>query len=112
MSKIIFTFSRRLIIYSPMVLGWGGHTYDMKVFTCIWNRLASHGYSIFFPMTSIIIPCTCVSFFYIRIYVFVKKSKARVFEASSSPLSKIEAKKAIYFTKSIFISFITLFVCW
>lgn len=40
---------------------------------CVWNRLASRSYSIFFPMLNIIIPCIIVLILYSRIFIFMPK---------------------------------------
>ncbi|RNA21626.1 melatonin receptor type 1B-B-like [Brachionus plicatilis] len=40
-----------ILVDLPNFTGWGGHYYDSKTISCIWNRLKSHSYSIFFPTT-------------------------------------------------------------
>ena len=49
-----------VLIDVPNLTGWGGHFYDPKTLNCVWDRLASQSYSIFFPMSSIVIPCIII----------------------------------------------------
>nr|QVK45856.1 G protein-coupled receptor [Proales similis] len=91
----------------PNVLGWGGHYYDLKTLNCVWNRLASQSYSIFFPMSSIIIPCVCIFFCYLKIFMFASKIKNRVAGSHKSDL-----KRSLKIAKGLFASFMLFTVCW
>nr|QVK45857.1 G protein-coupled receptor [Proales similis] len=92
----------------PNLTGWGGHYYDEKSLVCVWNRLASQSYSIFFPMSSIIIPSILILYFYIRIFVFASMASKR----AASQQSKKEFKKSLKIAFGLFASFMLFFVCW
>ena len=85
--------------------GWGGHAYDNKTLNCMWNRLASQSYSIFFPMSSIIIPCLLILFCYTRIGSFVIRSKQRVLKSK-------RFRSTLRVTKGLFASFFLFTICW
>ena len=98
-----------LAINLPMVFGWADYFYDPKSLNCIWNRLASQSYSIFFPMSSIVIPCCLILFFYIRIFVFANKNKLKV----SATHSKVkDLSKSLKIAKGLFGSFMLFTLCW
>ena len=45
----------------PNFLGWGGHFYDRKNHSCIWNRMASRSYTMFVTVGLMVVPlCTMV----------------------------------------------------
>lgn len=90
----------------PNFLGWGGHFFDIKAASCMWNRLANHSYSIFFPVAAIFIPCIIIMILYIKIFVFAYKSKKKIFEKSDS------LAKSLAIAKSLFLSFFLFFICW
>ena len=93
-------------------VGWGGHIYDLKLFTCVWNRLASQSYTIFFPVIVIILPCCCVFVCYFKIYLVVRKSKNRIRDlAGKLCKSKTESKDSIRLAKSLFMGFFLFVLC-
>lgn len=90
------------------IFEWGGHYFDAKTLNCVWNRLASHSFSIFFPMSSIIIPCVCILFCYIRIFMFASNSKV----SRALPTKKKEFSRSIRIAKGLFASFLLYSICW
>ncbi len=93
----------------------------------MWNRLASHSYSIFFPMSSIVIPCICILFCYIRIFIFARKAKARVAQGAhdlsgtvkithgsgkKGRKSNDDFKRSLKLAKGLFASFLLFTICW
>ena len=105
------SWSIGVLITLPDILGWGGLGYDKKTLSCLWNRLASHGYSLFFPLTSIITPCVVILILYTRIFIFIFQSKLRV-SGFEEKKRKGELKAAIKTTKVLFISFLIFVACW
>ena len=85
--------------------GWGGHYYDEKTLSCLWNRLASQSYSIFFPMSSIIVPCLAILYCYVRIFIYSHRSKVRSHATNN-------INQSLRLAKGLFISFMLFFVCW
>ena len=98
-----------LAINIPNVVGWGGYYYDEKTLNCVWDRLASQSYSIFFPMSSIVTPCICILFFYVRIFVFASKTKLKVTTTNSKTR---DLSKSLRIAKGLFASFVSFTVCW
>ncbi len=95
-----------VLIDLPNFLGWGGFYYDTKSFTCVWNRLASESYSIFFPMSSIVIPCCCIFFFYLRIFFFASSNIGKIKTSGDSQ------NKSLRIAKGLFASFLLFTICW
>ena len=86
--------------------GWSNHYYDHKTLNCMWNRLASQSYSIFFPMTSIIAPCCIILFLYIKIFIYAVRVKSKV--NTNADRYKITLRIA----KGLFTSYIIFALCW
>ena len=125
-----------ILIDLPNYTGWGRHTYDVEtlrqiityyffdifiliinrnLYSCLWDRKASHGYTLFFPLTTIIIPCCCVLFFYLKIYLCVIKSKRRVqsYDSNSFQMqAKNNIRKHIQISKGLFSSFALFTISW
>lgn len=120
-----------ILVDLPCEVGWGNHVYDLKLLFCVWNRLANHGYSIFFPVTvsiyltknywnfnkkyfkTIILPSCMVFYFYMKIFLFVRQSKSRI--SPNSIIVKnslIENKQSIKVAKGLFLSFMLFVSCW
>jgi hypothetical protein len=98
---------------APNIFGWGNHIYDRKTASCVWNRLASLSFTLFFSVGIITTPCIIICSCYIRIFVFVMNSKNKVTLNNSSTLAKMEKrKKSIKIAKSLFFSFILFVICW
>ena len=98
-----------LAINLPMLLGWADYFYDPKTLNCVWDRLASQSYSIFFPMSSIVTPCCLILFFYVRIFLFANKNKLKVTTANSKTK---KLSKSLRVAKGLFASFLLFALCW
>ncbi|KAK7503548.1 hypothetical protein BaRGS_00005087, partial [Batillaria attramentaria] len=55
--------------------GVGDHSFDMKSYECVWDRMASHDYTIVFSIVLVWIPICVVGFTYSRMYAFVKNAR-------------------------------------
>jgi hypothetical protein len=97
-----------VLIDLPNFLGWGGHYYDEKALGCLWNRLASHSYNIFFPMTTIVIPSFLVFICYSRIFWFIRK---KGFKNNTNTAGR-DFKKSIKIAQGLFASFLFFTLCW
>ncbi|CAF0837503.1 unnamed protein product [Brachionus calyciflorus] len=97
----------------PNLLGWGGHYYDLKTLNCVWNRLASFSYTLFFPLSSIVIPCVLIAVCYIRIFMYSRTAKLKVAPSEKSGKSKSnDFKKSLKIAKGLFASFMLFTACW
>ncbi|RNA16468.1 melatonin receptor type 1B-B-like [Brachionus plicatilis] len=120
----IFTIKKTLIyccitwmigisIDFPNLLGWGGHYYDLKTLNCVWNRLASFSYSLFFPLSSIVVPCILIAICYLRIFIYSSKIKSKVLASESSGKRKSsDLRKSLRIAKGLFASFTLFAACW
>jgi hypothetical protein len=106
----IFCWFVSLLIDSPNLLGWGNHVFDVKTANCMWNRLASLSNSLFFSIVAVFTPCLITLMCYVRIYVYVIKSKSSA-HSSSTNRSRTD-KKSIRIAKSLFSSFVLFLICW
>ena len=77
--------------------------------SCLWDRRADHGYTLFFPITSIVIPCGIVAVCYFKIFRFVIKSKNRV---AANGGKKTDLSQSIKIAKGLFGSFALFTLCW
>nr|QVK45859.1 G protein-coupled receptor [Proales similis] len=96
----------------PNFVGWGGHFFDPKSANCMWNRLASPSYSVFFPTTAIFIPCAAIGICYARIFVFARRKTAGSTATKSKDMSVRRMKRSLAIAKSLFASFALFTVCW
>lgn len=74
--------------------------------SCVWNRVASRSYSIFFPMLNIIIPCIIVLILYSRIFIFMPKWLKYDLKFSQKHV------KELLLAKSLFVSFLFFATFW
>lgn len=95
----------------PNLVGWGGHYYDSKTFGCIWNRLKSHSYSLFYPITSIMIPSTLIFICYLRIFTYARSTSNKVLHMSKELKSR-NFSKSFKLAKGLFLSFMLFSICW
>ena len=58
--------------------GWGDHVYDHKTLSCVWDRTADLSYTMFFSLVGVCFPVVLISICYLKIYLFVRKSKHQV----------------------------------
>ena len=112
----VITWCAGFIVDLPNLIGWGRHSYDINTLSCLWDRRASHSYSLFFPLTTIVIPSICILVFYIRIYLFVRESKKKIFSTKEKD-NKIKthsktSKLQINVAKGLFSAFALFTLCW
>ena len=96
------------LLGSPNFFGWGGHVYDQKVLTCIWDRTSS--YSLFLIIFAIFIPSVVIGVSYLCIYLYVKESRKKI--SGRSRYKQKREKESVKLTLTLFIIFATFVVCW
>lgn len=94
----------------PNIVGWGGHAYSNNTLTCLWNRHKSHSYTIFFPMTTIVIPCCLIAYWYTRIFLHAYSSKRKI--ASKGDKSSSSMSKSLHIAKGLFGSYFLFTISW
>lgn len=110
----IFAWIAGLLVDLPNFLGWGGHFFDPKSANCMWNRLASKSYSIFFPTTAIFLPCVAILFCYVRIFVFAYMAKLRTSKSITvaAQINSREMIQSLKIARALFASFSSFTICW
>ena len=86
--------------------------------SCLWDHKAAHSYTIFFPIITILIPCILVFCFYLKIYLYVKRSKIRVhsINTDSIPKTRLQTrsniKSQVDIAKGLFSAFALFTISW
>jgi hypothetical protein len=106
----VLTWMLGFSIDIPNLAGWGGHYYDKETLSCAWDRLASQSYSIFFPMSSIIIPGILIMICYLRIFLFARESSNKIAQMNKN--SSSDFRRSFKIAKGLFVSFMIFLVCW
>lgn len=103
------------LIELPNLTGWGGHTFDRKTLGCSFDRLISLSYTIFLSITALYIPLMLILFCYIKIFLYVRRSRRQIAKAKSGNC-KVKKKKGkadeVRLARTFFIVFISFLVCW
>ena len=94
------------LITIPNVTGWSNLAYDKDTLNCMWNRLASRSYSIFFPLSSIIIPCFIILYFYLSIFIYAVRSHSRANQRNGNLIYSLRV------AKGLFVSYLLFVFCW
>ncbi|XP_025107572.1 G-protein coupled receptor moody-like, partial [Pomacea canaliculata] len=58
--------------------GVGNHSFDRKSFECVWDRMASHDYTIIFGIVLVWVPTIVTGVAYSRTYLFVRRARIKV----------------------------------
>lgn len=66
----------------PNFFGWGGHHFDHRLQFCDFNFKQSISYTLFFALVGIGVPWGLILLSYVRIFLYVARSKRRVNKAS------------------------------
>lgn len=96
-------FSNLLYLFR-LHTGWNSHWYDVKTLSCLWKRVGTRSYVIFFVTTCIMLPCAAILYFYTRIFYFAFKSKARLHNAN--------VRESLRIAKGLFAAFFLFSLCW
>ena len=62
----------------PNFTGWGRHAFDTKALYCAYDYTANFGYTLYLIILGFCVPMFLVSFCYLRILLFAKRSKRRL----------------------------------
>ncbi len=62
----------------PNFLGWGKHAFDTKAYYCAYDYTDNYGYTLYLISFGFSTPMILVSYCYVRIFLFAKKSKQRL----------------------------------
>ena len=66
------------IVDLPNFIGWGRHAFDTRAFYCAYDYTANYGYTLYAILLGFFFPMTLVSYCYLRIFMFARRSKQRL----------------------------------
>jgi hypothetical protein len=88
----------------------GDHGFDRKSLQCIWDRMASHMYTIVFSVTLFWIPSIVIGVCYLKIYLYVRIQSKRISDQmrarQNTPLRSYHLAKTLFLIYAVFI------ICW
>ncbi|KAL3851667.1 hypothetical protein ACJMK2_015396 [Sinanodonta woodiana] len=87
------------------VAGLGDHQFDRKAVLCIWDRMATHKFTIFFSVVLVWVPMILIGICYSLIYRFVSQHRKNI---SSSSQRNVKTQLA----KTLFIIYAVFSACW
>ncbi|XP_074651543.1 melatonin receptor type 1B-B-like [Tubulanus polymorphus] len=97
----------------PCFVGWGDHVYDRKTLSCVWDRTANFSYTLMFSCLGVALPVFTISICYIKIYIHVTRSKAKIRATSGeAEMSPKERNESIRLARTLFVIFIVFVTCW
>nr|AKQ63072.1 orphan G-protein coupled receptor 64 [Platynereis dumerilii] len=97
----------------PALVGWTDNIYDHKMLECIWNRLHSLSYTIFFSTCVVFTPVVIISFSYLKIFLHVRASRRKVATmAGANAATKKQEQSSLKLARSFFIIFMIFVGCW
>ena len=77
-------------------VGLGNHSFDHKSLECIWDRMADHNYTIVFAIVMVLIPIFVTGLSYIRLFLFVRKSKLKIHNHGKNNLKTEISTNAVF----------------
>ena len=116
-----------ILLSLPALIGWTKNVYDHKMLECIWNRLHSRSFTIFFSAFIVATPVVVISYSFLRIFLYVRSSRKRVAslamessvdngnKTSNSITSTATAKaqrSSVHLALTLGVIFAVFVVCW
>nr|ANO39016.1 GCR038 [Schmidtea mediterranea] len=98
------------LLNMPNFVGWGGHTFDRKTLSCIYDRMADPSFTLFFAGFIVSLPVIVTSFCYIRIYLFWRKVSVKIAKMSKS--SQSTQLNSMKLARMLFLLFFIYVICW
>ena len=89
----------------------GDHGFDRKSLDCIWDRMATYPYTIFYSLTLFWIPSIVTGICYVKIFLFVSRHRKRIGEQSHT-INTRQFKRNIHLAKSLFVIYSVFITCW
>ncbi|XP_036366103.1 melatonin receptor type 1C-like isoform X2 [Octopus sinensis] len=91
---------------------WGNHGYDKKTLTCIWDRTASLGNTIFITILGISLPVVITTVSYIMIFYHFYQAKERLNKNRNESEKKNTLQESKKLMTTLFSLFVVFAVCW
>lgn len=90
--------------------GIGDHGFNRKSLDCIWDRMATYIYTVFFSITLVWIPAVIIGVCYFKIYLYVRAHRSRMREQDHGGNS--QSFKRLNLAKTFFIIYAVFITCW
>nr|QVK45868.1 G protein-coupled receptor [Proales similis] len=97
------TWTLAIVSDLPNLSDFGGHVFDNKTRSCIFDRLKV-GYTIMIAVGLILVPCAAIGASYLSIFIRVRERSVRTASACSI--------KTIRLAQSLFATFAVFSLCW
>ena len=86
----------------------GDHSFNRKSLECIWDRLATYYYTVFFTVIFVWTPLLVTAIFYVTILLKFRGSSKRIANATSHA----QQKRPLYLAKTLFLIYTAFALCW
>ncbi|XP_064609492.1 octopamine receptor Oamb-like [Liolophura sinensis] len=102
------------LLEMPNFFGFGGHGYDRKTLTCLWDRTAHYGYNLFFVFFGVCTPLVIIAACYTKIFIFAHQAKRKIAMTANRPATKAgkERAESMKLAKTLFAIFVCFCLCW
>uniref|UniRef100_A0A1I8FG45 G_PROTEIN_RECEP_F1_2 domain-containing protein n=1 Tax=Macrostomum lignano TaxID=282301 RepID=A0A1I8FG45_9PLAT len=98
------------LLEMPNFPGLGRHAYDWKNITCLWDRLASRSYTIFFGFVAVGLPCCVIVICYTLIFLRIRQVTKNVQKLQQQ--QQQQSFSSFRLAKTLFLVFAVLVICW
>ncbi|KAK3609835.1 hypothetical protein CHS0354_029875 [Potamilus streckersoni] len=88
----------------------GDHQFDRKAILCIWDRMATHNFTIVFSVVLVWIPMILIGVFYSLIYFYVARHKSNTMLSTNN--NSLQKSVKVQVAKTFFIIYAIFSVCW
>lgn len=102
----------------PALVNWTNNIFDPKMLECIWNRVHSLSYTVFFSTCVVFTPVLIISVSYVGIFKHVQESRRKVaaLDENKNTNNKNEKDKkkdqSLKLARSFLIIFLIFVGCW
>ncbi|XP_014781651.1 melatonin receptor type 1B-B [Octopus bimaculoides] len=115
LSTIFLVWLVSFLLESGNIFGLYGHEYDYKQHACVWNRVASHAYTLYITLVLIMSPLFSVGVLNLLILRKIQKTKMDICKLSDT--NQIRGKKSwlaetLRTSRTIFLLFMVFMFCW
>ena len=117
-----------IILSLPALVGWTQNVYDHKMLECIWNRLHSKSFTIFFSAFIVATPVAIITYSFVRIFLSVRASRKRVAALSHQDSQSVTTsncskttknnsrsqaqRSSIHLAITLSVIFLVFVICW
>ena len=89
-------------------VGIGDHLFNRPSLECIWDRLITYYYTVFFTVIFVWKPLLVTGIFYVTIFFLKFRGSKRIVNATSHA----QQKRPLYLAKTLFLIYTAFVLCW